>query len=254
MTISIDGYEVDIIVSGFPGKSVCHGSLGWSTIVLLRGHGRVALVDVGTFGVRNLLRNALADRGLGTEDVTDILLTHAHHDHCINWVMFRDARIVLGQSEIEWAVAQPWGETPVAELYVDRLNDWPTLHRADDREEILPGITCHVAPGHTPGHLVYVLRGKERDVILTGDAAKNRAELISRTTDMTYDASVSRASLDMIWEFWRRQPNSVVVPGHDLPMVLKNGKPEFMSKREAAISAWYGEDLETTTRIELTVD
>jgi len=34
-------YQLDILVQGYPGKSVCHGGLGWSTIVLLRGHGRV---------------------------------------------------------------------------------------------------------------------------------------------------------------------------------------------------------------------
>lgn len=29
------GYAIDIVVQGFPGKSVCHGGLGWSLIVLL---------------------------------------------------------------------------------------------------------------------------------------------------------------------------------------------------------------------------
>ena len=37
------GYMIDILVHGYPGRSVCHGSLGWSTIALLRGHGRVWL-------------------------------------------------------------------------------------------------------------------------------------------------------------------------------------------------------------------
>lgn len=45
-------YKVDVLVQGFPGKSVCHGGLGWSTITLLRGGGRDILVDVGAFGVR----------------------------------------------------------------------------------------------------------------------------------------------------------------------------------------------------------
>ena len=49
------GYEIDIVVQGYPGKSVCHGGLGWSTIVLLRGHGRVALIDTGGFGIRKTL-------------------------------------------------------------------------------------------------------------------------------------------------------------------------------------------------------
>ena len=35
-------HEVDVIVHGFPGKSVCHGSLGFSTIALIRHRDRLA--------------------------------------------------------------------------------------------------------------------------------------------------------------------------------------------------------------------
>jgi N-acyl homoserine lactone hydrolase len=45
----------------------------------------------------------------------------------------------------------------------------------------------------------------------------------------------------------------VVVPGHDIPMVQKDGRTEYPGPREAAIKAWFGDDLETTTTIELTV-
>jgi hypothetical protein len=62
--MSEDPYEIDIVIQGFPGKSVCHGGLGWSSVVLLRGHGRVALVDTGGFGMRRLLIERLASRGL----------------------------------------------------------------------------------------------------------------------------------------------------------------------------------------------
>src|SRR5215217_939093 len=81
-------YEVDILVHGYPGKAVCHGGLGWSTIALLRGHGRVALVDVGSFGQRQPLLDELARLGLSPAEVTDVLLTHSHWDHSVNWVMF----------------------------------------------------------------------------------------------------------------------------------------------------------------------
>ena len=50
--LSEGGYEIEIAVQGYPGKAVCHGGLGWSTIALLRGHGRVALIDTGSFGQR----------------------------------------------------------------------------------------------------------------------------------------------------------------------------------------------------------
>lgn len=252
--MKLDGYDIDIVIQGYPGKAVCHGGLGWSSVVLLRGHGRVALIDVGSFGLRPLLKPRLAARGLEPKDVTDVLLTHSHHDHSVNWPLFRHARIVIGADELAWSLDQPWGETPVPEFYVRELEAWPTVHRAQNGEEVFPGITAHLAPGHTPGCLVYVLKGSSHDMIFTGDAAKNRAELISRDTDMTYDAAVSAASIEMIWSHWRRRPGSIVVPGHDVPMVLDNGKPHYIGKRDSAITAWYGDDMETTTLFKLTLD
>ena len=251
--MQIDGYDIDILVQGYPGKTVCHGGLGWSTIVLIRGQRRVALVDTGGFGVRKILLERLAHHGLKPAEVTDLLLTHGHHDHCVNWTLFRKARIVIGTHELAWAVKEPWGETAVPELYVKELAGWSTVHQVEDGEEVLPGVTAHVAPGHTPGHLIYVLSGRERDVIFTGDAAKNRAELVCGHADASYDAAVSSASIEKIWSLWRRRPGSVVVPGHDIPMVQKQGQSEYLGKREAGIKAWFGDDLETMTTIALTV-
>ena len=50
-------YRIDVLVQGFPGKAVCHGGLGWSTIALLRSGDRAILVDVGAFGIRKPLAN-----------------------------------------------------------------------------------------------------------------------------------------------------------------------------------------------------
>jgi hypothetical protein len=49
------------------------------------------------------------------------------------------------------------------------------------------------------------------------------------------------------------RPGNIVVPGHDVPMVLENGQTKYIDKREAAIVAWYGDDMETTTLFKLTV-
>jgi N-acyl homoserine lactone hydrolase len=251
MTTDFGGYELDVLIQGFPGKMVCHGGLGWSTVALLRGHRRVALVDVGGFSMRRGLIERLAARGLKPADVTDVLLTHSHYDHSVNWTLFRQARIVIGAHELAWSLEAPWGETPVPELYMHSLARWPTLHAAKDGEEVMPGVTAHVAPGHTPGHLVFVVAGPEREVVFTGDAAKNRAELVSRRADATFDAEMSTASIAMIWELWRRRPGSVLVPGHDLPMTQADGRTQYLGRREAALKIWSGDDLETTTLIQL---
>jgi glyoxylase-like metal-dependent hydrolase (beta-lactamase superfamily II) len=251
--MNVDGYDIDIMIQGYPGKTVCHGGLGWSTVVLIRGRGHVAMVDTGGFGVRTLVMKGLKDRGLAPADVTDLLITHAHHDHCINFPLLSRARIVIGAQELAWAVKEPWGETPVPELYVRELQTWPKVHKAADGEEVLPSIKAHVVPGHTPGHLMYVLTGQNHDVIFTGDAAKNRAEMICRRADASYDAAVSTKSIEAIWALWRRRPGSILVPGHDIPMMLKDGRPEHIGERRAGINSWFGEDLETTTLFSLTV-
>ncbi len=249
---TIGGWDIDIVVQGYPGKSVCHGGLGWSTIALLRGYGRVAFIDVGSFSQRSIIQQSLESRGLTPADVTDVLLTHSHWDHSLNWVMFPQARIAIGTKELAWSLLEPWGMGPVPELYVRELDrlDRTVLVTAGD--EVLPGIRAYDMPGHTPGHLVYRLHGEKNDILFTGDAAKNRAELLSLTADMTYDQMISRQSMERIWELWKDKPGTVLVPGHDVPMVIEDGKPAYIGERAAGISSWFGETLDQTKLFELT--
>jgi N-acyl homoserine lactone hydrolase len=249
--MKIGSYEIDVLIQGFPGRMVCHGGLGWSTVALVRGEGRVALVDVGGFNMRKGILDQLARRNLEPGDVTDVILTHSHYDHSLNWILFRHARIVIGARELAWSLKEPWGEGPVPELYVRELEEWPTLHPVAAGQEFMPGFKAHAAPGHTPGHLVYVLEGKDSDAVFTGDAAKNRAELLARKGDATYDAAQSTKSIERIWELWKKRPGSVLIPGHDLPMTQKDGKISYLGKRRAALKMWFGDDLEMTTLIEL---
>jgi N-acyl homoserine lactone hydrolase len=246
-------YELDILVQGYPGKSVCHGGLGWSTVALLRGEGRVALIDVGSFSQREIILSGLAERGLEPEQITDVLLTHAHWDHAVNWVLFPAARVWIGGAELAWALEQPWGRTPVAELYVRELTVLPRLGLLGEGDAPLPGVIAYQVPGHTPGHLLFRLQGRDHDLLFTGDAVKNRAELLSLEADMTYDAQLSRQSIERIWHLWRQRPGTILIPGHDLPMKLEDGGPVYLGGRDAAIRAWFGEGLDQTTLFQLTV-
>jgi glyoxylase-like metal-dependent hydrolase (beta-lactamase superfamily II) len=248
----IAGYELDLLVVGFPGKSVCHGGMGWSTIALLRGHGRVALIDTGPMGMRKLLIERLRGHGLSPAGVTDVLLTHSHHDHTINWTLFPNARIAIGGQELDWSLEQPWGETPVPELYMRELAALPRMRRLADGDEALPHLRACAAPGHTPGHLFFVLEDADRDVLFVGDAAKTRAELASRRCEATLDAGQSVETVERIWSYWLRKPASIVVPGHDVPLVRKDdGRIEYMERHEAAVRAVFGDDPEVCDVIDL---
>lgn len=245
-------YKIDILVQGYPGKSLCHGGLGWSTIALLRGHGRIILIDVGAFSIRGEFAKQLQAAGVAPESVTDVVLTHAHWDHSVNYVLFPNAALWIGRVEMDWATNTPVGFNPLPELYVADLAKHPKLHLLEDGEQFLHGFTAHLCAGHTPGCLSFTLAGNEVPVVFTGDAAKNRAELLSLKTDMTMDLSASLATLERIWALWRAVPGTLLIPGHDLTMRLDAaGRPEYIGQRRAGIASWFNEDLEVMTEFDI---
>lgn len=245
-------YRVDVLVQGFPGKSVCHGGLGWSTVTLLRGEGRTVLVDAGAFGVRRVLLQQLQAHGVEPADVTDVFLTHVHYDHAVNFVLFPSATVWVGERELAWAERQPPGFNPIPELYVAELSRSERVRRLRGGDRFVPGLECLDAPGHTPGHLLLYLHANPVPVLFTGDAAKNRAELLSREVDATGDADASRRSIDLIWEYWRRAADTVLIPGHDLAMRLDaHGQPQYIGERKARIAAWYSESIRTMSMFDL---
>jgi N-acyl homoserine lactone hydrolase len=245
--------RLDVLIQGYPGKSLCHGGLGWSTIALLRGEGRTILVDVGSFAVRPEFARQLAAVACAPESVTDVVLTHAHWDHAVNYPLFPNADLWIGRAEMDWARAVPPGFNPLPELYVQDLARHPRLHLLEDGEAFLPGLTAHLCPDHTPGCLVFRLTANEVPVLFSGDAAKNRAELLSLSVDMTMNAGASRASLERIWALWREVPGTLLVPGHDLTMRLDAaGRPGYMGQRRAGIAAWFAEDLAVMQEFDLT--
>jgi N-acyl homoserine lactone hydrolase len=245
-------YQVDVLVQGFPGRAVCHGGLGWSTVTLLRGGGRNILMDVGAFGIRRELQKQLKARGVEPSAITDVVLSHAHYDHSVNFTLFPNATCWIGREEIEWAASQPPGFNPLPELYVKELATSSRVRRIESGDKFLPGLEAIASPGHTPGHLLFYLTSNETPILFTGDAAKNRAELITCETHDNYDAAITARTLETIWSYWKAAPETILIPGHDLSMRLNAaGKPEYMGERKASISAWFGETLELTTEIDL---
>lgn len=244
-------YDIEVLIQGYPGRSLCHGGLGWSTTTLLRGGGRNILVDVGAFGVRHLLGQHLSRCGVAAADITDVVLTHAHYDHAVNFTLFPNATVWIGELELAWAAAQPPGFNPLPELYVRELASSERVRRIRDGDEFLPYLRAIASPGHTPGHLLFYVDDGRQTVLFTGDAAKNRAELLSGTVNDTADMDASRATLARIWELWRKTPGTLLVPGHDLGMKLgTDGQPVYVGERRAALNAWFGDTLEPT-RIDL---
>jgi len=246
-------WTVTSLLQGYPGKSTHHGGLGWSTVALARGpEGRIAVLDTGGFGVRRRLLHQLRAAGVGPEAVTDLLISHLHHDHVMNWPIFPNATPWVGEAEMEMALGLPADDLLYPAFEIRELARHPRLRRMRDGETGLPGITCFTAPGHTPHHLVLVLDG-DPPTIFSADVAKNRSELLTGEADLTVDAEAHRASIARLNAVWRERPGTVLLPGHDLPMVLDaDGRMVPQAERVAGIDAFFGESLSQVTRIDLT--
>lgn len=246
-------WTVTVLVQGFPGKSREQGGLGFSTIALARGPaGRVVVLDTGRFGARKLLLETLAAHGVAPAEVTDLLVTHLHHDHVENWPCFPRAALHVPGAELDYALAQPEGVPLWPEHSLRALAACPRLRRLRPGDTGLPGITCFEAPGHSPHHLVFVLEGAPR-VIFSADVAKNRAELATGAADMTMDAAVHARSIAQLNTVWGEVPGTVLLPGHDVALTLNaSGAMVPREPRAMTIDAWFGATLADVTPFDLT--
>jgi glyoxylase-like metal-dependent hydrolase (beta-lactamase superfamily II) len=180
-----------------------------------------------------------------------VLITHLHHDHMINWPMFPAATIHAPRADMAWALAQPDGSETVTETAVRALQASPRLRLFEAGDKVLPGIATGEYPGHTLHHVAFTLAGSP-PTIFSADIAKNRVELFTGEADMTMDAAAHRASIARLRAAWASVPGTVLMPGHDVPMVLRDGRPEPQCELAAGITAWFGEDLSKTTHFALT--
>ena len=247
-------YTLDVLIQGFPGKTLHHGGLGWSTVPLLRGHDEVILIDTGSYSYRDPLLERLERLGLGRDDVTSMILTHCHWDHICNYPLFPEAKIFAPNDDLEWALNQPVGTWHIPEFHVEKLGADRRVVRVRDGDEFLPELRAVATPGHTPGHLAYVAKGEQADLIFAGDAAKNQAELMTGKVDMTLDLTASQASIRRLRALAAEDPANVIICGHDRLLGLDGDKLVHLSSLQAAVAVRLSQEFEEETIVDLVRD
>lgn len=130
-------------------------------------------------GEYGMLLDELAAIGVAPEDVTHVVNTHLHTDHC-GWntveqdgeptPTFPNARYFIQEGEYE-AAMHPNDRTRATYLAknFEPLEQAGQLELVDGEREILPGITFLPTPGHTADHASIVLSSRGETALYTGD-------------------------------------------------------------------------------------
>ncbi|HME04607.1 MAG TPA: N-acyl homoserine lactonase family protein [Solirubrobacteraceae bacterium] len=200
--------------------------------------GIILLVDTGeTAGARNVpfarfhvtpeqeLPGALAAVGLQLDDVSEVVLTHAHGDHIDGLVHVR-GRARINELELRYVNAmfsrvmrrvmrQPLPSPFAPETFVldgGAFGAFPASRALSEDGRIVAVPT----PGHTPGHISVICVDDEgRHVMLAGDATDTLEQLHALRADaIAPDPKVHVATLETILAHCARHP-TVYLPSHD---------------------------------------
>jgi glyoxylase-like metal-dependent hydrolase (beta-lactamase superfamily II) len=138
------------------------------------------LVDAGNGSIRGPglghLKSALAAAGCGADDVDVVLMPHMHGDHCVG--LYEEGRAIFARAEMIVSEAERdfWSdESGLNEMQRSQLDFARSAFAAyRDRtslatpgREVAPGIEMVALPGHTPGHVGYLIGAAS--VLIWGD-------------------------------------------------------------------------------------
>jgi N-acyl homoserine lactone hydrolase len=200
--------------------------------------GVLRLVDTGETAVaRNVpfarmevtseqeLPRAMAAAGLELDDVSEVVLTHAHGDHIDGMVHVRGP-VLINETELRFLrspmprvmrriLRQPLPPGFAPEPFA--LDDGPFGAFLRSRALSDDGrIVAVETPGHTPGHIsVICVEDSGRHVMLAGDATDSLEQLHARRADaIGPDPKVHVTTLETILAHCAQHP-TVYLPSHD---------------------------------------
>ena len=170
----------------------------------------------------------LRERGLEPADIGTVILTHLHSDHASGISEFGESTFVV--SEREWEAASEGGQLDgYLKHQFDHAFEYRTLdfdgpesdsYATFGRSFDLLGdgsIRLVYTPGHSHGHMAVILRLREREALVAGDAIYTMRTL--RESHLPYrmaDEHRFRRSLREIQLYVENNPDALVIPGHDM--------------------------------------
>ena len=166
--------------------------------------------------------NALAGIGWNPEDISLVILTHLHWDHCGNNHLFKRAQFIVQEEEVRYAISpfpvhcMPY-ETPVSgtsPLWLETLSQL-TIIRGDG--QVAPGVSTVHLPGHTPGFQGVLVETKSGPFLIAGDSIPLYENWQGSGHEKHIPSGI-HTDLHSCYRTFEKieQMGAVVLPGHDM--------------------------------------
>lgn len=172
----------------------------------------------------------LRAKGVDPASIRLVIMTHLHIDHASAIADFPDATFIVTANEWEAATTGAFAfskgynrhqfdyafDFRTVSFDGDDVNSYATFGRTID----LFGdgsIRLASTPGHTEGHQSIIVRLKDEDMVIGGDAIylENQLEPGSDLPGRTVDRHNFKRSLQELRLFRSQYPDAVITPGHD---------------------------------------
>lgn len=127
------------------------------------------------------LENSLEKVGVKPEDITDVILTHMHFDHCggsVKWnddqtgyeLAFPNATYWTSRKQYEWATNPNRREkASFLKENIAPVEESGQLNLIDEEGEFIPNITFKLYNGHTDGQLIPHINVNGKTVVFMAD-------------------------------------------------------------------------------------
>jgi glyoxylase-like metal-dependent hydrolase (beta-lactamase superfamily II) len=177
-------------------------------IMVIRLNGKLVLFDTGMGTLKNFgpfgptvgeLVPNLIKAGINPVDIDAVVLSHAHIDHSSGIMRddgrrnFPNATYYISQTDFDfWTDEHNYVPLERDQARKNLLPNLERIHFVRDGEELLPGITAIHAPGHSPGHMMYMINSGKDQLCYIGDMAHHQV-LLLRQPRMPFKFDVDTA-------------------------------------------------------------
>lgn len=164
----------------------------------------------------NRVDEQIAKAGFSVDDVTHVIISHAHFDHTGGLYLFPNAKVIIAEAELEYA----YNPIPFYAFFfvtddLDKVPDTAWRKITGDLDLFGDGsIQIFLTPGHTPGQLTTLVKLQNRNFVIVGDAAHTHTNMEGVPSPVGLDTDAAYQSIERIKEI-AAQANADIWVMHD---------------------------------------